>query len=284
MMMREGFRSTAGESERARQRMITIEKSPLFYCDWVSALFIHFEIDPRVLQPHVPYPLDCREGRAYVSLVAFTMQKLRPVYGGRLGAWICAPIAAHEFLNVRTYVQHDGEPGIFFLTEWLPNALSVLLGPPVFGLPYRYGRLNFQHDPRAGTISDTIAAADSATHLAYHGSIDTAQALRPCSDGTLDAFLLERYTAYTRRADTLMYFRIWHPPWPQTKADVEFTDTSLLQTHCPWFNAARQLTANYSSGAHDVWVGYPRRIKKNQKGAQHAYQPDLQRRAAIALV
>jgi len=284
MMTREGMDTGLLESQRARERMLHLEKTPLFYCDWLSALFILFEIDRRVLQPFVPYELDCREGRAYVSLVAFSMQKRRPVYGGRLGAWMCAPIARHPFLNVRTYVEHDNEPGIFFLTEWLPNAVSVLLGPPVFGLPYRYGHLNFLHDAETGTIGDTVEAGDSATHLTYHGVIDTKQPLRPCGAGSLDAFLLERYTAYTCRRKTPLYFRIWHSPWPQTPANITFTDTSLLETHCPWFTSARQITAHFSSGVEGVWVGFPRRVQSRTKGDIYALDPNFQERTSLGLV
>ncbi len=51
---------------------------------------------------------------AYVSLVAFTMRGLRPRLGG---AALLKPIATHEFLNVRTYVKHRGERGIYFLAD-----------------------------------------------------------------------------------------------------------------------------------------------------------------------
>jgi uncharacterized protein YqjF (DUF2071 family) len=55
------------------------------------------------------------------------MGRLRPRLGGRIGEWLLRPIARHELLNVRTYVQPMGEPGIYFLAEWIPNALSVQL-------------------------------------------------------------------------------------------------------------------------------------------------------------
>jgi len=32
--------------------------------------------------------------------------------------------------------------GIFFIAEWIPNRLAVLIGPRMYGLPYRLGRLN----------------------------------------------------------------------------------------------------------------------------------------------
>src|SRR5205823_10777000 len=132
-------------SDEARRRMLALPGEPMFYARWDRAVFIHYEADPAALQRDVPFNLDLHEGRAFVSIVAFTLARMRPRIGGRLGEWLFKPIATHEFLNVRTYVRHAGEPGIFFLAEWLSNPLSVRLGPRTFGLPYRFGHLSYAH-------------------------------------------------------------------------------------------------------------------------------------------
>jgi uncharacterized protein YqjF (DUF2071 family) len=100
----------------------------------------------------VPYPLNLRAGRAFVTLVAFTLETMRPRLGGKLSAWLFKPIATHDFLNVRTYVRLNGEPGIHFLAEWLSNPLAVRLGPRTFGLPYRYGFIHYEHAWETGQI------------------------------------------------------------------------------------------------------------------------------------
>ncbi|HEX8490696.1 MAG TPA: DUF2071 domain-containing protein, partial [Chthoniobacterales bacterium] len=121
----------AAESETlsaaARRRMLQTPGEPLFYANWDHAVMIHYETDPDALQSCVPFELDLRNGRAFVSLVAFTLRRMRPRLGGRIGEWLLKPIATHEFLNVRTYVRANDEPGIFFLVEWLSNRLSVPL-------------------------------------------------------------------------------------------------------------------------------------------------------------
>ena len=61
------------------------ECPPLFLGDWVRALFIHYEVEPEILQREVPFELDLWNGRAFASLVAFTMQRLRLGFGGWLG-------------------------------------------------------------------------------------------------------------------------------------------------------------------------------------------------------
>ena len=96
-------------SEVARCRLLSRPGEPLFYADWERVLMIHFEVDSKALQRDVPFELDQRDGRAFVSVVAFTMRGMRPRIGGRLAAWLFRPIATHDFLNVRTYVRHRGE-------------------------------------------------------------------------------------------------------------------------------------------------------------------------------
>ncbi len=153
-----------------RSRHGVAQTPPLFLADWAPAVFMHYEADPDVLQREVPFSLDLRDGRAYVSLVAFTMRRLRPAKLSHLGSVLLTPIATHSFLNVRTYVRFRGEPGIYFMCEWLSNRLAVQLGPPTFGLPYRFGRLDYHNDGRGGRVSGTVSAVDGG-HLCYRGEL-----------------------------------------------------------------------------------------------------------------
>ena len=120
---------------------------PLFIADWERAVFLHFDVRPEELQRQVPFELDLFEGkRAIVSLVASAMRNMRLRRGGKWTAWITRPVATLSFLNLRTYVRgNNGEPGIFFIREWLNSKLAVKLGAITFGLPYRYAELSFFH-------------------------------------------------------------------------------------------------------------------------------------------
>ena len=235
--------------------MLAVPGEPMFYARWDRALFIHYEADPATLQPQIPFELDLRDGRAFVSLVAFTLVGMRPRIGGRLGEWLFKPIATHEFLNLRTYVRHRCEPGIFFLAEWLSNPLSVHLGPRSFGLPYRFGQIAYDHARDGAIIHGTISARDG--RLMYEG-IACGKSYEPCDAGSLTEFLLERYTAFTRHGKRSRFFRVWHPPWPQVLTDIEVTDTTLLASSGRWWKAAEYLGANYSPGV-EVWMGRPHR-------------------------
>lgn len=228
---------------------------PLFRCNWERVLMIHFEVDAKELQRDVPYPLDLRDGKTYVSLVAFTMSDTRPSIGGRIAAWLFRPIANCRFLNLRAYVKVDGERAIYFISEWLSNRLCVPLGPPTFGLPYRPGTNNYRHEHERGELLGEVTGREG--RCAYHAEIDEGTEFVPCMPGTLAEFLMERYTAFTNRK----MFRVWHAPWPQTPVEVKIEDASLFD-EWTWFKHAKIVGANYSPGVEDVGLGGPHRLRK----------------------
>lgn len=239
-------------SAAALRRLLESEPRPLFTCAWRRAVFLHYKIEPEALQPQVPFPLDLHEGKAYVSLVAFTLERLRLSRGG-------PAIATHGFLNVRTYVRHAGEGGIYFLVEWLPHPFFVLVGPAAYGLPYRYGRLDYRHEYEKGTLAGRVCS--DGRQLRYEAPVDPAAGLRRCEPGSRDEFLLERYTAFTARGLGRRAFRIWHEPWPQVPVEARVLDDRLIERTGPWFRRARLAGAAYSPGFDRVLMGAPRRLE-----------------------
>lgn len=218
----------------------------LFVADWVDAIFVHFAVESSALESLVPLELDCLNGRAYVSLVAFTQRNLRPSIGGALAAWLATPLASHKFLNVRTYVRHGNTRGIFFLAEWIPNRLAALIGPRTYGLPYRLGQLRyigFEREIRAG-----------GRRLHFKASLIESHPT------PLDDFLLERYTAFTHRNGIIRRFDVSHAPWPQQPVDLEVIDTTMLPLSGDWHRRATLVAAHHSAGVRDVEISAPRRV------------------------
>ena len=253
---------TGDASEHARRRLLSRLGEPLFFSDWERVVFIHYEVDAGALQQCVPFPLDLYESKAYVSIVAFDMRRLRPRIGGRFSEWLFRPISRHGLLNVRTYVRCRNEPGIYFLAEWLSNRLSAILGPRTFGLPYRLGRLKYEHFHEKGELRGAVADRNTSHSLAYSAMIDTAAQFHSSAPDSLEEFLLERYTAFTCCAAKLRLFRIWHTPWLQSPIEVSVLEDSLLTTTWPWLKTARLVGANYSPGLLRVWMGRPLRLKE----------------------
>ena len=131
-------------SEAARQRLLSIGANRSFSRAGTALFFIHYEAEPESLQKCVRFDSICVMVGHSSALSPLRLLGCARESGGRIGEWLLKPIGTHGFLNVRTYVHHNGEPGIYFLAEWLSNALAVRLGPWTFGLPYRYGHLQLR--------------------------------------------------------------------------------------------------------------------------------------------
>ncbi len=226
----------------------------MFRADWIDALFIHFELAAQILQPFVPFELDTFESRAHVSLVAFTQRNLRPARGGWLAAALTTPIAAHEFLNLRTYVRCGRESGIYFIAEWIPNRPAVLIGPRTYGLPYRLARHRYRYGASRGAVEAIVRARGG--RLDCRGRIASTPFV-PAPSGTLDHFLLERYTAFTHRGSISRCFRIAHRPWSQKSVQLDLVDCSILKLGGEWHRHARFVGANFSPGVDGVLISVP---------------------------
>lgn len=246
-------------SNAARKRMLSQRGEPQLLADWMRVLMMHFEVDAKTLQRDVPYELDLHTGRAFVTLVAFTMENMRPRCGGKLGAWLFKPIATHDFLNVRTYVRHNGEPGIHFLAEWLSNWLAVQLGPRTFALPYRHGRIRYVHDWQKGILRGRVVDARNGSAFDYKADPISDASFTPCTHGSLDEWLMERYAAFNAVGNRRRFFRVWHPPWSQCAVPVNLKDLTLLRDNWDCFRNARLVGANFSPGLREVWMGRPHR-------------------------
>ena len=246
--------------QHSRSRAMRVRSA--FLADWDDVTFVHYAVTPGLLQRQVPFELDLFAGEAYVSLVAFTQRNLRPRTGGRFAAALLLPLASHEFLNVRTYVRHAGQPGIHFLCEWIPNRLATWVGPPLYGLPYRLGKLTYRYDRDGGVCRHEVVSAGARLAFDAHPLDDTPpNAARP---GTLDAFLLERYVAFTRRRGKKVCFQVEHVPWPQRRAIARMRDTGLLDGLGLPLDGARPVGGNYSEGVKQVGMGPPVVLDQSQ--------------------
>jgi uncharacterized protein YqjF (DUF2071 family) len=240
--------------------MLSLPREPLFIADWMGVVMVHLEVDSRELQRVTPFQLDLWNERAFVTLVAFTLRGMRPRFGGRLGRMLFSPLSTHRFLNVRTYVRHENEAGIHFLAEWLDSRLAVQLGPRLFGLPYRLGRIEYQNE---GCITGRVVDGRSGAELYYRAGSETgAPGCRPCAAGSLDEWLMERYTAFNHLGGRRRFFRVWHEPWLQVPVQVELSDCRLLTGNWPFLGTAKIMGANHSPGVRDVWMGWPHRVRE----------------------
>ena len=104
-----------------------------YYQEWNRSLFLHWKIPTDTLQPFIPKRLilDTFEKESWVSVVAFTMENIRP-----RGLPSIPVISDFHELNLRTYVTIDGKPGVYFLHISAQKQFSAWLAKRLSGLPY----------------------------------------------------------------------------------------------------------------------------------------------------
>ena len=131
--------------------------------------------------------------------------------------------------------------------------MTFPLGPKTFGLPYHRGELRYAHGPEG--VEGAVDCDEGS--LRYRGKPEKAEAAAPA--GTLSAFLLERYPAFTAAGRKPKKFRVWHEPWRHGEiADLEIDETTLFDgLHQAWTKTAHLVASRFSSGVKDVWMGRP---------------------------
>lgn len=194
---------------------------------WRDLLFLHWKIEPALVQATLPPGLrvDTFEGDAYLGLVPFFMQGIRP-------RSLPAVRGLSNFLemNVRTYAfDEHGRAGVWFYSLDANQPLAVTIAKNFFHLPY------FRADMRATHAEDGIryrcsrreASPRSASVFHYAGG----NRLPAPEPGSLEFFLLERYLlfAYRERDKTLFSGQVHHNPYTLRQArlaNCEETATS----------------------------------------------------------
>lgn len=251
-------------SEIARARFLASERRPLFLCEWPRVLFINYEVEPAILQPQVPFELELFDGKAIVSLAAFTMRRFRPNRGGLLGAWTFLPAARNSFLNVRAYVRHHDEPGVYFMTQWLSHPFCLLGRLPMLRLPWHLGRMRYDFRHESGRLSGHLSGARGRS-LAIAATLPLNPQFTPADPNSVAEFAMERYAAFALCGGQEVVFRVWHKPWPQCAVEVEVQDAGLLAQSGDWYGQARFAGASYTIGCNEVWMGRVRAIAASRR-------------------
>ena len=172
-----------------------------YYQEWNRAVFLHWQVNILELQKFIPLGLeiDLFEGKAWVSIVAFSMEKIRPRI---LPAF--SPISYFDEINIRTYVKHKNKSGVYFLSIEAGNIVSAKLAKTLSGLPYRYSTMNRAE----GKYESSNSRFSDQLSLKY----GIGEELKQKSD--LDIWLTERYALFQENGASLNEFNIHHLEWP----------------------------------------------------------------------
>jgi uncharacterized protein len=194
----------------------------LLSAQWRDLLMISYEVDPRLLVPHVPTrtSLDFHDGRALVTLVGLRVLATR-IAG--------VPLPLHqdfEQVNFRFYVWRkvgaEIRHGVVFLKQIVPS-LSMTLGARLF-FGERYVSAPMRHDVTSGEHGWASYEWQSTSRWnRIAGTRNGPPA--PAAASSIEGFVQERRWGYARQADgsTLEYF-VDHPSWdvaPVTDATLD---------------------------------------------------------------
>lgn len=199
--------------------------SVVMYQKWRELLFLHWTMDPEVIQATLPPGLEVEtfEGRAWIGVVPFLMRSIRPRF-------LPALPYVSNFLeaNVRTYVRdQQGRSGVWFYSLDCDRGLAVATARRFFSLPY------FQASMQAKRAAEGLLdyrvqrrGKSSESRFLYGGEGETRQA----TEGSLEHFLAERYRLFAWRPgpQRLLTGEVEHAPYPLQSARLEDADARLI--------------------------------------------------------
>ena len=103
---------------------------------WHDLLFAHWPVDPDPIRARLPhtFELDLFDAQAWIGVVPFHMTNVAP-RGVPSMPWL----SAFPELNVRTYVQVGGRPGVYFFSLDAGSRLAVRAARALLNLPVLVG-------------------------------------------------------------------------------------------------------------------------------------------------
>lgn len=182
---------------------------------WCDLLFAHWRVPAeqlrRVIPPALPLHL-YDDGSAWLAVTPFVVKGLRP-RGTPPLPWV----SHFPELNVRTYVELDGKPGIYFFSLDAGRRAAVIAARRLYRLPYFHARM--RADRVGARVEYESRRIDSGPRAAFRGHYAPAGEV---THDHLARWLAERYCAYVvDEHGRPLRIDIHHPPWPLQPAEGE---------------------------------------------------------------
>ncbi|QDU96099.1 YqjF family protein [Lignipirellula cremea] len=192
---------------------------------WRDLLFMHWPVPADVLRSCVPREVELQEfdGSAWIGIVPFRMAGVmrRPLPDM---PWI----SAFPEINVRTYVETEGKPGVWFLSLDATNPLAIWAASRFFYLPYYRAQMSLKQEGDTYHYYSRRTQGDAAFEATWRPTGDV-YASQP---GTLESWLTERYCLYAQSPDgRILRNEVQHVPWPLQPAAATITNNTMLS---PW--------------------------------------------------
>ena len=188
---------------------------------WQQLAFIHYRIDAAALASRIPAELTIQEfdGSAWLAIVPFMMAD---VMKGNLPCF--PPFRSFPELNVRTYVECNGRPGVWFLSLDADCWPVVLGGRVLYGLPYHKAAMRLT---RTGEVVD-FESRRMRGGAGFRGSYRPVGPVFTAGNGTFEHWATERYCLYSRVRGSTHCVDVHHRPWPLQRAAVNLLESGMF--------------------------------------------------------
>ena len=193
---------------------------------WHDLLFAHWPVDASALRAHVPagFEIDLFDNQAWLGIVPFHMTNVAP-RGLPALPWV----SAFPELNVRTYVQVKGRPGVYFFSLDAANPIAVGVARTLVHLPYFTASMSVESNE--GWVHYRSArTSHKGAPAAFEARYRPVGPISPPPRGSLEYFLAERYCLFTvNHAFHAYSVDIHHPPWPLQTAEADISVNTMAE-------------------------------------------------------
>jgi uncharacterized protein len=215
---------------------------------WRDLAFLHFPVSAESIRRQLPSGLTLQtfDGSAWVGVVPFRMCEIEQ---RDVGPVPC--LEPFPELNVRTYVEAGGKPGVWFFSLDADSWPFVLGGRRLYSLPYHKARMTLRPAGDGFAFTSRRVRSDAAFDASYAPTAD----LKPAAPGTFEQWAAERYCLYAASGRGLVRVEVHHAPWPIAPARVDIRRSTLLDA-LGLQPLSAQLIAHFSPGV--AVLAYPR--------------------------
>lgn len=184
-----------------------------FYQEWNDAVFLHWQVDFDELSKlvHPDLEIDLFEGKPWISLVGFNMERIRPK---NLPAF--PPISNFAEINIRTYVKYKGKSGVHFLSIEGAKRLSCTVSRNISELPYRYSKMR--------RAKDRFESRNDQFNDSFNIGYSIGKKLTTKRE--VDRWLTERYALFQDTPKNINAFEIHHIEWPTYELKISDIEVS----------------------------------------------------------
>lgn len=212
---------------------------------WLDLAFIHYRADARQVRALLPRGLRLQEfnGTAWIGVVPFRMVGVmrRPLPD-------IPPFSSFPELNVRTYVEFEGKPGVWFFSLDADSWPVVFGGRRIYGLPYFSASMQHQFGEGWYSFSSVRRTGDARFEARYR---PTSEVFFP-APGTFEHWATERYCLYSfSDRHGIERVEVHHAPWPLQRAELVIEESSMLSA-ASITPLMEEPVCHFSSGVHVV--------------------------------